>query len=227
VRVSTTTPPAQTTQRASKISWQSWPYWLLVIARAIPAIVIAAVITFSADHSIVFGLTVFAAFAVSSGIIVATAGPRALYSRWFVVVAVIQGSVGIAAGVVAGALAVWWPETTVGNFILLVLSYAAITGLLELYAGLRSRGLFVASRDWVFAGTITALFAVSLVLIPLELRIPVRGQHGIEGFLTAPIVAVGLLGAYCALIAVYLVIAGLSLKWAPTTNAAVAAERVN
>jgi hypothetical protein len=75
-------------------------------------------------------------------------------------------------------------------------------------------------------GAITAALSITVLFVPLNLRVPITGQQGVEGFLTAPVVVVGLFGAYCAVIAVYLVIAGLSLKWASTTSAAMAAERV-
>ena len=42
--------------------------------------------------------------------------------------------------------------------------------------------------------------------------------------LTASVMVVGLLGAYAAIAAVYLVIAGLSLKWAPQASTTVGSE---
>ena len=44
-------------------------YWTVPVARAIVAFVPAAVITFNADHSAEFGLLVFGAFAVVSGLV--------------------------------------------------------------------------------------------------------------------------------------------------------------
>jgi hypothetical protein len=46
----------------------------------------------------------------------------------------------------------------------------------------------------------------------------------VERQLTASIIFVGFIGAYGAILAVYLVIAGLSLKWADRPVAASAAE---
>lgn len=192
-----------------------------------PAIVIAAVITFSADHSVSLGLALFASFAATTGIIVAVGGVAAQRSPMGRMLSLGYGVIGVGSAVIATGLAVASPQPTVGSLVALIAVYAAISGSLELYSGVRTRRVFAANRDWLFIGGITVLLSISLLTIPLGLRIPIKGQHGVEGFLTAPIVAVGLFGAYCAIIAVYLVIAGLSLKWAPTTTAAVAAERVN
>ena len=202
------------------------PYWFVFIIRAAPAAALAAVITFSAEHSVGLGLVLFAIFAVSSGIIVLAGGVLSPHAQVITTLAIAHGVVAILVGAASVFGALFWPGVTIGQFIFLMVIFASITGFLELYAGVRSRRVVAASRDWVFLGSITAVFAVALLFIPLELRDPVRGQHGIEGFLTAPVVTVGLLGAYCAIVAVYLVIAGLSLKWAPTSSAVNAAERV-
>jgi len=140
--------------------------------------------------------------------------------------------IGILSAVGATVTALVSPNPASGTLVTLVCVYAGISGSIELYSGLRARNsrnktYEPASRDWIFMGSITALLSITVLLVPLNLHVPIKGQHGVEGFLTAPVVIVGLFGAYCAMIAVYLVIAGLSLKWAPTTSAAIAAERVN
>lgn len=213
-------------QQTNEISTGTPAYWLVFIVRAFPALVIAAVVTFSADHSVALGFVLFALFAATTGIIVLVGGILSPHSRLVRTFAVTHGALGAVCAVIAAGVVVVLPEASVGNLILVVAVYAAATGLVELYLGVRTRRAFAVSRDWVFMGGITTLFAVALLFIPLELRDPITGQSGIEGYLTAPVVAVGLFGAYCAIIAVYLVIAGLSLKWAPATSAAVAAERV-
>ena len=72
---------------------------------------------------------------------------------------------------------------------------AAVTGLLELVAGLRRRG-DASRRDWMIVGGLTVVLAIVMLLIPAD-----------------PVLAVGLLGAYAVIIGVYLAIAGLSLRW--------------
>jgi uncharacterized membrane protein HdeD (DUF308 family) len=91
--------------------------------------------------------------------------------------------------------------------------WAAVTGILELLAGLRLRGRTAAARDWIAAGALTALLALVFVLLPLD-----------------PVTAVGLLGAYLVVLGVLLLIGGFSLKWAAagpvgTGDAASGSER--
>ena len=169
-------------------------YWIVPIVRAIVAFVPAIVITFTPDHSPEFGLLVFGSFALVNGLVLAILGWRTLdgVSRRLTL---IQGIVGILAGAIAlalhgGGLAV---------FLYIVSVWAAVTGFVELYSGIRSRGRSPYARDWTAAGALTALLALVFLLLP---------PH--------PVVSVGLLGAYFVVLGVFLVIAGLSLKWAPT-----------
>ena len=97
---------------------------------------------------------------------------------------------------IAGAAALLLVSSGIGVLLFIVTVYAAMAGVLELYAGLRARGAAQA-RDWVTVGGFTALAAIIFVLIPPD-----------------PILATGLIGAYAMVLGVFLVIAGLSLKWA-------------
>ena len=79
--------------------------------------------------------------------------------------------------------------------LVLVLSiWAALTAALELYAGYRHTNRAV-SREWLTSGAFTALLAIIVALFPVN-----------------DVYAVGLFGAYGAILGVYLVIAGLSLR---------------
>lgn len=198
-------------------------YWPWVLLRALPAIALAAVITFNADHSTRLGFTTFGIFAAVSGAIVLAGALRGLDAgvvRWCFVA---QGALGVLAGLVA----VFSGGAGLGFLIFLVSAWAALTGFLELYSGLRSRGRLDSSRDWLFAGGLTVLLAVAVLLVPADYAQPFMGPDGVERALTASVVLVGLLGAYNAILGVYLVIAGLSLKWADRSVAATAAESGN
>ena len=235
---SETTPSSDSAKRPSAspnpelgVTQPRAPYWPFVIARAVPAAVIAAIITFSADHSVFLGLVLFAIFTATTGIIVGVGGAVAAHSPVTRALWIGHGLIGILSALGAAVSVSVSPSPASGTLVALVCVYAGISGCLELYSGVRAgrarnKTDETASRDGVFIGAITAVLAITVLLVPLSLRVPIRGQHGVEGFLTAPVVVVGLFGAYCAIIAVYLVIAGLSLKWAPTTSAASAAERV-
>jgi hypothetical protein len=54
-----------------------------------------------------------------------------------------------------------------------------------------------------------------VLLVPPDFVQTFTGPDGIQRALTASVIVVGVLGAYWAILGIYLVIAALSLKWAP------------
>jgi uncharacterized membrane protein HdeD (DUF308 family) len=170
-------------------------YWTVPVARAVVAFVPAAVITFTADHSAQFGLLVFGAFALVNGLVTALLSWRTVLDRRDRTLFLIQGAV----GVVAGALALLLHAGGLGFFLYLVTVWAALTGALELYTGIRARGRGQVARDWLIVGVLTAILSLIVLLIP---------PHAV--------VSVGLLGAYLVITGVYLAIAGVSLLPART-----------
>jgi uncharacterized membrane protein HdeD (DUF308 family) len=198
-------------------------YWPWVLLRALPAAVAAVVVTFNADHSAFLGSLVFGGFAVVSGVVLVLGGLRALRPDPTATMFVVQGAV----SVLVGGIALVAPRGGVGLLLLLVGAWAALTGFAELYSGLRSRARLDSAKDWIFAGGLTVLFAIVAFVIPADYSQPFTGPDGVDRSLTASIVLVGLVGAYAAILGVYLVIAGLSLKWAGRAVAAPAAESSN
>ena len=193
--------------------------WYVPLARAVPALALAVVVTFTADHSAPLGLLTFGIFAVVTGAVL-TASALRLGAKGVVrTVTFAQGILTVVAGIVSLAI----PTAGLPFFVFLLTAFAAITGFLELYLGLRSRGRSSSSRDWVFVGALTALLALVVLLVPPGFTQSFTGPDEIERQLTASIIVVGALGAYWAILGVYLVIAGLSLKWA-TEPAAVGTE---
>lgn len=193
--------------------------WYVPLARAIPAIALAIVVTFSADHSARLGLVTLASFALVAGGIILISSVLSPHRG-------IARSLSITQGVVTLLTAVGAFIATAGGqayLVFLLSAFAAITGFIELYLGLRSRGRDASSRDWVFVGSLTALLAVIVLLVPPGFSQPYTGPDGVDRELTASIVLVGLLGAYWAILGVYLVIAALSLKWSNKDHAVVAA----
>lgn len=184
--------------------------WPVPVARAFPAIALAGVITFTPDHSAPLGFVSFGVFGVLTGLVVlvgALRGPGAERG-----LGIAQAAVTIVAGIVALVLV----RGGLPFLIFLVTAFAAITGAIELYLGVRARGRAAGSRDRVFVGGLTALLAIGLLLVPPGLAQPLEGIEAVGGVLTASVVVVGALGAYWAVLGVYLVIAGLSIKWAPS-----------
>jgi uncharacterized membrane protein HdeD (DUF308 family) len=184
-------------------------YWPVPIARAIPAAALALVITFSADHSAHFGLLAFGGYGVLSGIVLIVVAALRLSGSRSRSVFIAQGAIAM----VAGILALAFPAGGVRLLFLIVTTFAAITGFLELYSGLRERRRFVASGDWLAVGVFTAIAAIAFLLVPPGYSQHFTGPDGVTRVLDAAVVFVGLLGAYGAILAVYLLIAGLSAKW--------------
>jgi uncharacterized membrane protein HdeD (DUF308 family) len=173
-------------------------YWTVPVGRALVALIAGIAITFNRDHSASFGLMVFGGYAVVGGLFLALASWRTLRDARDRQLFVVQGLV----GVVAGALALLFADGGLGFFLYLVSVWGAVTGLLELYSGLRRRraaSVGVSPRDWLSMGALTSVLALACLLLPPN-----------------TVVSVGLLGAYLVVLGIFLVIGGLSLKWAAT-----------
>lgn len=173
-------------------------YWVVPVVRGLLALIPAVVITFSQDHSATLGLLTFGAWAVVSGLVVGALSLRFITDRGirslFAVNAVVT--------VVAGLLALTVPGGGLPFLLFLVSVWAAVTGFVELYAGLRGRGRTSAARDWIAAGAFTAILAIVFLLLPPD-----------------AVTTVGFIGAYLVILGVYLVIGGFSSKWAAAADA--------
>lgn len=178
-------------------------YWLVPVLRAIPALVVGLIITFLEDHSPRVGLIAFGVFAVISGVVILIGTLRSVTDRVLRGVFIAQATIAALAG--TAALVLW--QSGIGVLLLIVTVFAALTGVLELYAGLRARPVGPA-RDWLTVGAYTAVAAIVFVLIPPD-----------------SILATGLVGAYGMVLGVFLLIAGLSLKWAADKPEPGSAER--
>ncbi|MBA8989617.1 uncharacterized membrane protein HdeD (DUF308 family) [Curtobacterium pusillum] len=197
-------------------SGQRARYWPVPVLRAVPAAIVALVITFSSNHAAGYGLLLFGGFAVVDGLVLLLAGATRLpadgRSRRTTQV---QAVVTLAAAVAAFAC----NGFGLPAFIAVIVVFAVLTGALELTQGLRARRLSPFARDWMTIGGLTLLLAVAFLLTPPDYSQQLGGVEQVTGILDASIVLVGLLGAYLAITAVFHVIAGLSHKWgtvAPT-----------
>jgi hypothetical protein len=155
-------------------------------------VVVGLIVAFTEDHSPRVGLIGFGVFAFISGAILLAGSLRTITDRVVRGIFIAEAVIALVSG--ASAVALW--GSGIGVLLFVVTVYAALTGALELYAGLRSRGAAPA-RDWLWVGAYTAVAAIVFVLIPPD-----------------PILATGLIGAYVMVLGVFLAIAGLSLKWA-------------
>ncbi|MCU1570291.1 MAG: hypothetical protein JWR33_1032 [Naasia sp.] len=174
--------------------------WTLPVLRGLLAGILALVITFSADHTPAFGLGIWGSYALLQGLMVLHAVPRSSEARGSDSAAALglaSGIVGLASGVAAGAVVIAAPGAALSVLVPLIAVSAAVLGGIEVAAGIRSGP---AGRDAVTVGGATVLLAALLAFVP-----------------AGPVVWVGLLGAYGAVVAVFLLIAGLSLKWDGST----------
>jgi uncharacterized membrane protein HdeD (DUF308 family) len=192
-------------------------YWPVPVLRAVPAAVIAMVITFSPNHSAEFGLVLFGVFALVDGVVLAWGSAVRMRddqrSRR-------SAAAQAALSVVAGIAAIACSGLGLPAFISIVVAFAVLTGALELSQGIRSRRRSPFARDWTTVGGLTLLLAVAFLVTPPDYSRQLGGVERVTGTLDAPIVLVGLLGAYLAIAAVFHLIAGLSHKWGTAAPAA-------
>lgn len=167
--------------------------WLAPVLRAVPAVAAGLIITFTADHSPVVGLTMLAVFGLGSSLVLLvtalrmrSAEPVRGLHRGLSLVAAVVGALAVAVLVSGGA--------GLALLLLLIGGYAVLAGALELVWGIRHRDRSGFARDAVVIGGGTLALAVVLA------------------FVGDPVSAVGFFGAYAVMLGVYLAIAGVSLR---------------
>lgn len=196
---------------------------MYLIARAVPAAIIAAYITFNSDHSVGVGWIALVSLGAVAGVIVLIASSRMLngFPRTLLL---LQGGTLAAGAAVALVTSIATPAAGIGVFTRIAAAIFIVSGALELAAGLRARGQVSVARDWIFLGAISLLFGIAVALIPVDYSESISIPGKVVPDLTASVIVVGALGAYAAIVAVYLVIAGLSLKWAKHPDAVTSVE---
>jgi hypothetical protein len=184
-------------------------YWPVPILRAIPAAIVAMIITFSSNHATGYGLALFGAYCIVEGAILGLVAVRRMPNGTARRLTTVQSIVTLLAGLVAFGII----ESGAIGFIAVVIPFAVVTGGLELTQGILSRRTSPFARDWQTIGGITVLLAIAVALTPPNYSKELGGIEHIKGTLDSPVILVGLFGAYLALTAVFHVIAGLSHKW--------------
>lgn len=180
--------------------------WGVSVVRAVPSAIIALVITFSADHSTTLGFVVLGSWALATAIVLAYGA-----MRWQLSPAIFVAHAALLAA--GGVAALVFFTQPVAVLLFLVSTVLGVTGVLELVGGIVFRRSAEA-RDRIFVGGVTAVTAIVVLLIPADYNQAMSIPDKVVPPLTASVIVVGLFGAYCAIVAVYLVIAGLSAKWA-------------
>ncbi len=184
-------------------------YWPVPVLRAVPAAIVALVVTFSSNHAAGYGLLLFGAYAVVEGVVLVVGARRLTDDGSSRRTTLAQAVVAVVAGIAALAL----QGGGLPAFITIVVAFAVLTGALELTQGLRARGRSPFARDWSTVGGLTLLLAIAFLVTPPDYSKQLGGIDGAQGTLDASIILVGVFGAYLAVTAVFHVIAGLSHKW--------------
>ena len=181
------------------------------LVRAAFAAIAALMITFSPDHSAEVGLAVFSGFIIATSLVMFLAAWLVARSggRWHYV---LLGVIALMAGAASGIP----PLRTTETFFVVLISWAALSGLVELLAGIRARRAGdPGARDQIAVAVLTLLLAVVLLVIPPAYSLAYTIEDAGEFVLTGIILGVGVFGAYAAVVAVYLAIAGLSPRRTP------------
>jgi uncharacterized membrane protein HdeD (DUF308 family) len=181
---------------------------MLPAARAAVALALGLVITFTGGHTADFGLVAFGVFAVLTGLLVlgSTFGPAA--SREASTAFRAHGAV----SVIAGAAALLLPSGGPAYLVWVLSGWAIVTGALELVSGIRARGRAAAWADWAAVGALTVLLGVVVLVTPPDISDAFRGDKGVEGLLTSPIILIGMLGAWAIVTGVLQAISAASPK---------------
>lgn len=194
-------------------------YWPYALGRAVAFSFLAIAITFSQNHSARLGLAVFAIYALLSaatGIIWWRAARRDFPpAKWILAQSIVS--------LVAAGAAVAFAAGSAGgirSLLVLLAGWAAITGLIEAFLGMRMRRQRAAAGDWLAVGLWTMLAAIVFVLVPPDFTQQFVGEQKVTGVLDSSVVSVGYLGAYAAVAAVFLIIAALSARNAPAPTPA-------
>lgn len=184
-------------------------YWPLAVIRAIPLAGLAGAITFTSNHPPQFGLLVFGVYALVAGVVFGLLAWSRLGDSgarpFFIALSVIT--------VISGAIALVFHTGGLPFLLFDFTFFALLTGVLELYSGLRTRNRFVASRDWLTLGALTVIVGIVFLLIPPGFSQSFKDPDGVTRVLDSSVIVIGVLGLYAAIAAIYLLIAGFSAKW--------------
>jgi uncharacterized membrane protein HdeD (DUF308 family) len=190
----------------------------LQLARAVLAAIAAIMVTFSPNHSAALGLAIFSGFTITSALVLTLAAWLVYPTgrRWWVL---LVGTIDFIAGMIAGIPMLRSDDM----FFALVISWALLSGLVELLAGLRLRG-YDGARDQVITGSLGILLGLALLLVPAGYLLNYTIEEAGTFELTGIILGVGMFGGYAAIVAVLLGIAGLSPRQATESPAPVSTE---
>jgi uncharacterized membrane protein HdeD (DUF308 family) len=136
--------------------------WWALLARGIAALLLGLIALALPGVTLGAMLMIFGIYAIVDGVFSIVAGLRASqrHERWG---SLILGGV---AGIVAGIIALFAPAAAAIGFVLIVASWAILTGIMQIMAAIRLRR--VIENEWLMAlgGVISVVLGVLFVLAP-------------------------------------------------------------
>ena len=192
--------------------------WIAQLARGVLALGLGISITLTLEHSPLFGLLTFGAFAVLTGGVLLLASLRSAYAGRMRPAFLVQALATLAAGIVAFAV----PTGGVAFLAFLVAAWAIVTGLLEGASGILMRSALPLARDWIITGALTVVLGIVAFALPPDFVQAFSGEKGNSGTLTSSVILIGVIGAWAILVGVLQVISAITVK----SDRGVRAERV-
>ena len=137
-------------------------YWWTILLRGIVAVLFGIAAFVWPGMTIIFLISLFAAYALLDGIISVIIGiaQYGQQERWWATL--LQGL----AGIVVGLLTFLWPGVTGLILLYFIAAWSILTGLLEIAAAIRLRKEIVGEWLLAFAGVLSVLFGIVLFLRP-------------------------------------------------------------
>jgi len=199
--------------------------WISTLARAVPALAVSLAITFSSGHTAAFGLAAFGILGLASGLLTSL---EAIVFRDHPARALtlLRGAVSVVAGVVSLLFILLPRDEGAADFTIVLASWAFATGALELGGAFAARRAGAGrpaegyGRAGFVTGGLTILLGLVVALVPADLNQSFGSPDTVQGVLTASIQTIGFLGAYLALVGVFLVIEAVSLRGIARADAA-------
>ena len=137
-------------------------WWWTFIVRGILAIAFGVLAFFAPGLGIAVLVGLFAAWVIIDGIgnIIAGVRGRGLDRNWWL--EILEGVVGIAAGLIA----LIFPAYAAQALVIIIAAWAIVTGVLEIIAAIRLREL-ISGEVWMgLAGVASILFGIILIVFP-------------------------------------------------------------
>lgn len=180
--------------------------WWAILLRGILAILFGFLAFLLPGITLLALVFVFGAYMLVDGVLAIVAAVRTAgrEERWWLLL--IEGVVGVLAGIVAFAL----PQAAALAFLYLVAAWAIVTGILEILAAVRIREEIEGEWVLIISGAVSVIFGVLLAVLPAV------------GILSL----VWLIGAYAVMFGVLLVTLALRVREAPQVHRLQRGQRV-